>query len=131
MKNNKVNFLTPNGLKVQLNCGYFFYQLTKADRYYTNEEIVDNETMYNATKTIENLYVTATALIQVFSIVAIIFTLICVYFVSLWHYYTFSVVFYATQSTFSHSVKYRLISVRYTKNVVFILYYIGGIIFRA
>ena len=73
MKNNKVNFLTPNGLKVKLNCGYFFYQLTKADRYYTNEEIADNETMYNATKTIENLYVTATALIQVFSIVAIIF----------------------------------------------------------
>lgn len=73
MKNNKANFLTPNGLKVRLNCRYFFYQLTKVDRYYTNEEIVDNETMYNAVKTIENLYVTATALIQAFSIVAIFF----------------------------------------------------------
>lgn len=69
----KVNFKTPCGLKVRLNHRYFFYQLTKTNKFCTNDEIVDNDTMFNAVKNIESTYILPTALIQAFSIVAIMF----------------------------------------------------------
>lgn len=70
---NKVNFKTPSGLKIRLNHKYFFYQLTKSDRYYTDEEIVANDIMYNATTNIETMYLIPTMLIQVFSLIALVF----------------------------------------------------------
>lgn len=48
-KKSKINFKTPSGLKIRLNHRYFFYQLTKTDRYCSEEEIVNNDVMYNAT----------------------------------------------------------------------------------
>lgn len=69
----RLNFKTPSGLKIRLNHRYFFYQLTKADRYYTDAEIVNNDTMYNATKDIESMYLIPTMLIQVFALFAVIF----------------------------------------------------------
>ena len=69
----KINFKTPGGLKIRLNHRYFFYQLVKPDRYYTEEEIVSNDTMYNATSNIESMFIIPTMLIQTFSIFAIIF----------------------------------------------------------
>lgn len=70
---NKVNFKTPSGLKIRLNHRYFFYQLTKSDRYYTDEEIINNDTMYNATVNIETMYLIPTMLIQALALFAIIF----------------------------------------------------------
>lgn len=70
---NKLNFKTPSGLKIRLNHRYFFCQLTKPDRYYTEDEIVNNDTMYNAVANIETMYLIPTMLIQVFSLVALIF----------------------------------------------------------
>lgn len=72
---NKLNFKTPSGLKIRLNYRYFFCQLTKPDRYYTDEEIVNNDTMYNATANIESMFLIPTMLIQVFAIFAMIFNL--------------------------------------------------------
>lgn len=69
----KVNFKTPSGLKIRLNHRYFFYQLTKADRYYTNEEIVNDDTMYNAVASIETMFLIPTMLIQLFSLIAVAF----------------------------------------------------------
>lgn len=67
------NFLTPGGLKIRLNPGYFFYQLVGENRYYTDEEMVNNDTMYNATLNIESMFTLPTTLIQVFSLFAVIF----------------------------------------------------------
>ena len=69
------NFKTPSGLKIRLNHRYFFCQLTKPDRYYTDEEIVNNDTMYNATANIESMFLIPTMLVQVFALFAIIFNL--------------------------------------------------------
>lgn len=69
---NRVNFKTPSGLKIRLNHRYFFYQLTKLDRYYTDEEIVNNDTMYNATANIETMFLIPKMLVQVFALFAII-----------------------------------------------------------
>ena len=70
---NRVNFKTPSGLKIRLNHRYFFYQLTKPDRYYTDEEIVNNDTMYNATANIDVMFLMPTMLIQMFALFAVIF----------------------------------------------------------
>ena len=72
---NKLNFRTPSGLKIRLNHRYFFCQLTKPDRYYTDEEIINNDTMYNATANIESMFLIPTMLIQVFALFTIIFNL--------------------------------------------------------
>ena len=72
---NKLNFKTPSGLKIRLNHRYFFCQLIKPDRYYTDEEIVNNDTMYNAIANIESVFLIPTMLIQVFALFAIIFKL--------------------------------------------------------
>lgn len=69
----KINFKTPGGLKIRLNHRYFFYQLTKADRYYTNEEIDTNDIMYNAAANIETMYLIPTMLVQAFSLIALVF----------------------------------------------------------
>lgn len=66
-------FKTPGGLKIRLNHRYFFYQLTNADRYYTDEEIVDNDTMYNAAANIETMFLIPTMLIQIFTVFALAF----------------------------------------------------------
>lgn len=72
---NKWNFKTPSGLKIRLNYRYFFYQLVKPDRYYTDEEIINDDTMYNATANIESIFLIPTMLVQVFTLFAIIFNL--------------------------------------------------------
>lgn len=72
---NKRIFKTPSGLKIRLNHRYFFYQLIKPDRHYTDEEIVNNDTMYNATANIESTFLIPTMLVQVFVLFAIIFNL--------------------------------------------------------
>lgn len=72
---NRINFKTPTGLKIRLNHRYFFCQLTKPDRCYTDEEIVNNDTMYNATANIESMFLIPTMLVQVFALVAIVFKL--------------------------------------------------------
>lgn len=69
----KLNFKTPSGLKIRLNHRYFFYQLTKTDKYCTEDEIVNNNTMYNATLNIESIFIIPTMLVQVFAILAVIF----------------------------------------------------------
>lgn len=69
----KINFKTPNGLKVRLNHRYFFYQLVKADKHYTDEEIINDDTMYNAVANIETMYLIPTMLIQLFSLIAFAF----------------------------------------------------------
>lgn len=69
----KINFKTPGGLKIRLNYKYFFYQLTKTDRYYNDTEIINSDTMYNAAANIETMYLIPTMLIQVFSLIALIF----------------------------------------------------------
>lgn len=69
----KINFKTPSGLKIRLNHRYFFCQLIKPDRYYTDEEIIDNDTMYNAVANIETMYLIPTMLIQLFSLMAFAF----------------------------------------------------------
>lgn len=66
----KVNFKTPSGLKIRLNHRYFFYQLTKTDKFCTDEEIVNNDTMYYATLCIENIFLTPVMLLQAFSLIA-------------------------------------------------------------
>lgn len=74
-KKSKINFKTPSGLKIRLNHRYFFYQLTKTDRYCTEEEIVNNDVMYNATVNIENMFIIPTMLVQIFTLFAVIFHL--------------------------------------------------------
>lgn len=69
----KLNFKTPSGLKIRLNHKYFFCQLTKPDRYYTDEEIINNDTMYNATVNIETMFLIPTMLVQAFALLAVIF----------------------------------------------------------
>ena len=71
----KVNFKTPSGLKIRLNHKYFFCQLVNPDRYYTDEEIVYNDTMYNATVNIESMFLIPKMLIQIFALLAIVFNL--------------------------------------------------------
>ena len=70
---NKLNFKTPSGLKIRLNHRYFFCQLIKPDRYYTEEEIVNNDTMYNATVNIETMFLIPTTLVQIFALLTAIF----------------------------------------------------------
>lgn len=67
------NFKTPGGLKIRLNHQYFFWQLVKPERYYTDDEIVNNDAMYDATSSIETMYLIPKMLIQFFSIFAVIF----------------------------------------------------------
>lgn len=69
----RINFKTPQGLKIRLNHHYFFCQLVKPERYYTDEEITNNDTMYNATASIETVYLIPNMLIQFFSLFVIIF----------------------------------------------------------
>lgn len=66
----KANFKTPSGLKIRLNYRYFFCQLTNVNRYYTDEEIINDDTMYNAIANIETMYLIPTMLIQLFSLIA-------------------------------------------------------------
>ena len=47
--------------------------MTKEDRFFTDDEIVDNDKMYTATANIESLFITPTMLIQVFALFAVIF----------------------------------------------------------
>lgn len=68
----KINFKTPGGLKIRLNHRYFFYQLVKTDKYATDEEIVANDVMYNATANIETMYLIPTMLIQAFSLICFV-----------------------------------------------------------
>lgn len=69
----KINFKTPSGLKVRLNHRYFYYQLTKDNQYRTNDEIVANDIMYNATANVETMYLIPTMLIQLFSLINLVF----------------------------------------------------------
>lgn len=69
----KINFKTPSGLKIRLNHRYFFYQMTKIDKRCTEDEIVNNSLMYNATKRIDSSYIIPITLVQMFTIFAIIF----------------------------------------------------------
>lgn len=70
---NRINFKTPSGLKIRLNHRYFFCQLTKPDRFYTDEEIVNSDTMYNATANIESMFLIPKMLVQVFTLLALVF----------------------------------------------------------
>lgn len=72
MNGNKINFKTPGGLKIRLNHRYFFCQLVKPDRFYTDDEIVNNDTMYNATANIESMFLIPTMLIQTLALFAVI-----------------------------------------------------------
>lgn len=71
---NRINFKTPAGLKVRLNHRYFFYQLPGKDinKNYTNDEIVDDEAMSCIVSRIELVYLIPTALLQVFTIIALL-----------------------------------------------------------
>lgn len=66
------SFLTPGGLKIRLDHRYFFYQLLNTDKHYTDEEILNNDVMYNATANIETMFLIPTMLTQIFTMVAII-----------------------------------------------------------
>lgn len=67
------NFKTPSGLKIRLNCRYFFCQLIKPDRYYTEEEIINNNTMYDAVTNIESMHLIPIMLIQMLALFTVIF----------------------------------------------------------
>lgn len=71
---NRINFKTPAGLKVRLNHRYFFYQLPGKDinKNYTNDEIVDDEAMSCIVSRIELVYLIPVALLQIFTIIALL-----------------------------------------------------------
>ena len=68
-----INFKTPCGLKIRLNHRYFFYQIIAPDKYCTDDEIVNNDIMYKATKDIENIYLIPTMLVQIFALLSAVF----------------------------------------------------------
>lgn len=71
MNVNRINFMTPKGLKIRLNYRYLFCRLLKPDRHYTETEITENATMQNAVSNTECLFLLPTALIQIFTIIAL------------------------------------------------------------
>lgn len=71
--NMNYNFITHHGLKVRLNAGYFYCQLTQSDQPVTEQKLTDNEKMNSAISCVESMFCLPTALVQLFSIFAAIF----------------------------------------------------------
>ena len=51
----EINFKTPSELKIRLNYIYLFCQLTNLDRFYSKDEILSDDKMYNIAMNIETL----------------------------------------------------------------------------
>ena len=64
------NFTTPHGLKVRLNPRFFMRIIKNEDRFFTDEEMVADNTMYSTAQKIENIFQVSAALMFYFTIIA-------------------------------------------------------------
>lgn len=92
------NFRTPSGLKIRLDCRYFYLQLTNDFSKFDEKEMLENYTFYNIIGNIESMFLIPITLIQIFSLISVFLKFdIATFLIGMTALYVFGWIYKCTQ----------------------------------